>query len=555
MIRRLHEIEPPKLSLPSEKSNTSEDAAAKESLASEFKKLLEKARSGIVGARDEVSALGFALSQAISTVRQQEDEIKSASQAEDLELGLEEVVVCDKAQGDLDAVRQSDGKGTNAQVISGPSSDADTEGEEVSTDLEGLDDGAVVLDEEGETITLDDEIVFTEVEEFDLADEVTLEDQTLAAQIVAQQGKIAQNNQESSEVADVEAQLETESAFQRVSQNVTEEGEEEEILDEAVEEDLVAQVTDSQFSRPQLKGNSSSERSSDEYTTGDEDLDRFLAQYQTESRAETFEDAQDSQFRSPFGENKGGLDFDRAMSSQKRDGASFSPSAHVEGFLPPKEQNRELSMQLTLLRQAFDSLKSQMMGQSDLKPKAQSSGVSGVGASAEPRAAQNDGAPKVARYLNRAASQRMMERIESALKEAARSKDGKTITLRLEPLQLGQVKCDVSLRDGLLHARITPQNPEVAGLVREHSHELQGALRRLGLNVDRVTVQVLSEKDPAPVFNAPGSLDGKSFQENGNNMPGKREQTPEKTFGNNFADVTAASTSDAGIAPADHWIA
>jgi flagellar hook-length control protein FliK len=149
----------------------------------------------------------------------------------------------------------------------------------------------------------------------------------------------------------------------------------------------------------------------------------------------------------------------------------------------------------------------------------------------------------------------MMERIETAIKEAARSRDGKTITLRLEPLQLGQVKCDVSLRDGLLHARITPQNPEVVQAVRDNSHELQSALRRLGLNVDRVTVQVLSEKDPGAFANNTGYLDGKSFQENDGKMPGNQGQTPEKSFGNKFADVSGASTSDAGIAPADHWIA
>ena len=76
MIRRLHEIEPPKLSLPSEKSNKSEDPTAKESLASEFKKLLEKARGGLGGARDEVAALGFALSQAVATVHKEQAQLQ-----------------------------------------------------------------------------------------------------------------------------------------------------------------------------------------------------------------------------------------------------------------------------------------------------------------------------------------------------------------------------------------------------------------------------------------------------------------------------------------------
>jgi hypothetical protein len=111
------------------------------------------------------------------------------------------------------------------------------------------------------------------------------------------------------------------------------------------------------------------------------------------------------------------------------------------------------------------------------------------------------------------------------------------------------------MRDGLLHARITPQNQEVVQTVREHSHELQSALRRLGLNVDRVTVQVLSEKEAVPFANTAGFLDGKSFQENDGKMPTQQGQTPEKSFGNKFADVSAASTPDAGIAPADHWIA
>jgi hypothetical protein len=93
MIRRLHEIEPPKLALPSEQSNKSEDSTAQESLASEFKKLLQRARSGMAGARDEVSALGVALAQAVSTVRQQKEEIKGAEKSQDVDTGADDVQV------------------------------------------------------------------------------------------------------------------------------------------------------------------------------------------------------------------------------------------------------------------------------------------------------------------------------------------------------------------------------------------------------------------------------------------------------------------------------
>jgi hypothetical protein len=135
----------------------------------------------------------------------------------------------------------------------------------------------------------------------------------------------------------------------------------------------------------------------------------------------------------------------------RREVSEWFDTGLMAGASPSKEKNGELSMQLSLLRQAYDSLKAQTSPSVDSKSKAQSGGISGVSASAEPRAAQNDTAPRVAKYLNRATSQKMMERIETALKEAARSRDGKTITLRLDPMQLGQVKCDVSMRDGLLH--------------------------------------------------------------------------------------------------------
>lgn len=310
-----------------------------------------------------------------------------------------------------------------------------------------------------------------------------------------------------------------------------------------------------EMARPDIRTHHGPEHDNQEYSTGDEELDRFLERYRTDSSMEEFNSEQESRIHPALGDNGGGLELDRVSNPLKRELSAWKQESVVEGFVPSKDQNKELSIQLTLLRQAFDTLKTQTMGQAEARSKSSSSGISGVGASAEPKATQNDSAPRVARYLNRAASQKMMERIETAIKEAARSRDGKTITLRLEPLQLGQVKCDVSLRDGLLHARITPQNQEVVQAVRENSHELQSALRRLGLNVDRVTVQVLSEKEPTPLANTAGFLDGKSFQESDGKMPSQHGQTPEKSFGNKLADVSAASTPDAGIAPADHWIA
>ena len=555
MIRRLHEIEPPKLALPSEKSNKSEDSTAQESLASEFKKLLERARSGMAGARDEVSALGFALAQAVSTVRQQKEEIKGAEKSQDVDTGADDVQVSQDQATDSTTVQTGCvTTDRTQQVQAGPVSKGSKE-KEISTDIENLDDGEVALEGDGEEIQLEDEIVFTDVEELDVKAEVSTSAQNLATQIVAQQIQTSQNVNQTECAADEGLQFETESGLKRVVQNTVDESDEEEVVEEYVDDAVISQTATSNFQRSQIQTKASEVQQNQENVRRDEEVEQLLAHYQSDSSSPSGTGGDDAQFRLNSGENRGGIDLDRMMNSQKKESTSWIPSAPAEGFSRTKEQNGELSMQLTLLRQAFDSLKAQTMGQSDSKAKSGTSGVSGVGAASEPRAAQNDTAPRVAKYLNRATSQRMMERIETALKEAAKSRDGKTITLRLEPLQLGQVKCDVSLRDGLLQARITPQNPEVLHTLREQAHELQGALRRLGLNVDRVTVQVLGEKDPSHFASTPGFLDGKSFQENGNNMPGKGSQTPENTFGNEIADVTRAGTPDAGITPADHWIA
>ncbi len=557
MIRSLHEIEPPKLSLPSEPSNKSEDSTAQESLAAEFKKLLERARSGIAGVRDEVSALGFALSQAVSTVQHQREEIRVADEDGRTQVEGPTEDVSDTGSGAGDSVQVVDGNQCSQRSAGGPAVEDEIEDEEVvSTELESLVEEGVDLEGDGEEIVLDDEVAFIDSSDVGLKDEVTINEQTLAAQVVAQNAQNAQKIQVVDGSGDVEERISTESSFQRVVLNGSDEEEEGvEVGDEFTDAGVLARSATSEMARPELRTQHGPEHDTQEYSTGDEELDRFLEKYRTDTPTEEFNGGQESRMHSALADNSGGLDLDRVSNPLKRELSAWKQDSMVEGFVPSKDQNKELSIQLTLLRQAFDTLKTQMIGQGEARSKSSSSGISGVGASAEPKATQNDSAPRAARYLNRAASQKMMERIETAIKEAARSRDGKTITLRLEPLQLGQVKCDVSMRDGLLHARITPQNQEVVQTVREHSHELQSALRRLGLNVDRVTVQVLSEKEAVPFANTAGFLDGKSFQENDGKMPTQQGQTPERSFGNKFADVSAASTPDAGIAPADHWIA
>jgi flagellar hook-length control protein FliK len=153
---------------------------------------------------------------------------------------------------------------------------------------------------------------------------------------------------------------------------------------------------------------------------------------------------------------------------------------------------------------------------------------------------------------------RMMERVESTLKEAARSRDGKTLSLKLEPVDLGKVKVDVSLRDGALHARISPENQQVMQGLREHAHELQGALRKLGLDVDSVSVSITADEFRGELTSDQGAFDGSSFQQERNNMPQDRSQLAENTIGNKLAEsLNAGGQSKVSkvLEMVDHWIA
>jgi hypothetical protein len=557
MIRRLHEIEPPKLALPSEQSNKSEDPTAKESLASEFKKLLERARGGLSGARDEVTALGFALSQAVSSVQQQQVQVQGPEQGretdsnEDLGEGVEDEAVDCSGQRGVDVMKATSKRRENGPIDDGS---ADDEGG-LDADLEDLDDGAIDLDQGGEEITLDDEIIFTELEDVDLDSDVVTDDLNLGAQVTSQHLLVSQNHTEVAQNTEAALEVEVESGLKRVTLSGEEEVDDETWSEDFVSDEMMSRVGASELARPQLSSKHSVSKGGEQRSSGNEEIDRLLARFQTEESSSNAPFDGEFQPRTLGGDGRPGLDLDRAGMPLRREISEWSDTNALMTASPTREKNGELSMQLSLLRQAYDSLKTQTSSSIDSKSKPQSAGISGVGAASEPRSAQNDGAPRVAKYLNRATSQKMMERIETALKEAARSRDGKTITLRLDPMQLGQVKCDVSMRDGLLHARITPQSQDVVNAVREHAHELQTALRRLGLNVDRVTVQVVSEKDPAGFALNQGFPDGKSFQDDGNNMPGREGQTPENTFGNEFADVPRSGVPDAGITPADHLIA
>jgi flagellar hook-length control protein FliK len=241
--------------------------------------------------------------------------------------------------------------------------------------------------------------------------------------------------------------------------------------------------------------------------------------------------------------------------------AAFDPALNPA---PNKvADNRSESMiQMTLLRQAFESLRAMRADGAEARgTKGGNQPIQGVSNALEAKATTGEGgSSRAAKSLTRPQVARMLERVESTLKEAARSRDGKTISLRLEPVDLGRVKVDVSLRDGNLHARIAPENQQVMQALREHSHELQGALRKLGLNVDTVSVSVTADTPYEEMNTGQQMNDGRSFQQERHELPYEHEQVIENTVGNELATGQRAKQSGADQEGAsntvsDHWVA
>lgn len=156
---------------------------------------------------------------------------------------------------------------------------------------------------------------------------------------------------------------------------------------------------------------------------------------------------------------------------------------------------------------------------------------------------KNDSTTRALKALPRAIAARTLEKVERALEEVARSKDGKTISLHLEPVTLGKVKVDVSLRDGNLHARLSAEAGEVQQLLREHAHELQAILRKAGLHVDSVSVSVGSENS---TFENTADLYGReSFSE--------RSRSEGET--GDFSTPPDVAESGRPAVADDHWVA
>jgi flagellar hook-length control protein FliK len=577
MMHRLHFEEAQQSSYaiaPARAGSEVKDEKESESLAAEFQSLLAQISGQVAALPDQLTALSFALAQtvALERPRQIEDRNSEPNQEGAQDSGADlmgdtdttgDGPISDLVDNRLGTRREQPGAGQqSADGI------VDEQVEEVAVTSPEVrivaDDGGQVVQEFLSAEHVEGSLVTSQL--------VTADDQITFEQFTAQATQISEVNDEVSTTTEHNRALSAEVVDEHVDATpvVVKQVGQTESPEEVVTEDPFAQDPAAGFQKAEVEANiRKNPLLSGEKIRSDEQSLPGAGNPVTDTQARPSEQhaggrhPNERQFNRPEDTISGQLakGSDPGKKAAGR-GAELQDVAFAAATSPvdtkPDQRRPESTIQLLLLRQAFEGLKAARNGMADqtqLKPSTQV--TQGVNAAADTKATQGESGSR-GKPLTRPQVTRMLERVESTLKEAARGRDGKTISLHLEPVDLGKVKVDVSLREGTLHARISPENPQVVQALREHAHELQGALRKLGLEVDSVTVSVTAEDFSGEMATGQEASDGRSFQQDRNNMPHERAQVVDNTIGNELALRSTASVESGRTGArnaTDHWIA
>lgn len=555
MIQRLQldEAQPSSLAItPIREIGESRDEGEFESLAKEFRDLLTQITGGLNAIPDQISALGMALAQTQVVQRQVQTERISSDQRS-------------TGEGEGDGANQGDqgfdtfnqGGDTSRRAILSDGQERRASGEsKISTESQSLTDqnrgdvrsdlGANTADsgdlgelnltlltsdqgaQEGAELAQDN-LALNDFSDGDQVDTTTLEDGGLSDQGL-NQGQLKQGGLEQEEIT----------VYKKVESH----------QDQEQSEEFVAPTTSSEAVSDQGREQIASQKRA--VKDGSDKSEQLVENRHNTAEIASSNAARDQRLERSTGTTERNLSAREAAIADGlrgiKDGAKKAAREVVDHVAAAFDQSNnstsgrgaenrsESSIQMALLRQAFENLRAMRADSGDARTKGATQPTQAISNVAETKAGSSEAGSRSSRSLTRPQITRMLERVESTLKEAARSRDGKTISLRLEPVDLGRVKVDVSLRDGNLHARIAPENQQVMQALREHSHELQGALRKLGLNVDTVSVAITADTPYEEMNTGQQMNDGRSFQQERHELPYDHEQVVENTIGNELAN-------------------
>lgn len=152
--------------------------------------------------------------------------------------------------------------------------------------------------------------------------------------------------------------------------------------------------------------------------------------------------------------------------------------------------------------------------------------------------------------LTKPLASRMLEKVDQVVRESLRKKDANTLSFKLDPPELGQMRVDIKLKDGALQAKLSPESQQVTAYLREHASDLQAMLRKLGLEVQTVTVSVSAElSGGASQESSMGNPQQQGFgEEMQNRGETERETGAQYSSGKEIANTGSEMKND-------HWVA
>ncbi len=550
------------------------DESESESLAAEFQSLLAQLTGQITAIPDQAMAIGLALAQTAAPERLKPAEIAPIEHDTTVNDGQGEELAGEthsSKDGVVSDFLDSRAEQWDERQTALEDSVTDDIPQNLVLDTSTLDDTAVLVDEVTQIVEQKVVQEVAQVASYEVAQDVDI-NQALVLQRglddSSSEKLVEDSTNERSGDRDPDSELLADSSV-RVAvvaqQGAEKKVEEVEVIDETLLPGMTPQLENRENrgeirkganTHAQVKesvaGDIQSSQTPEVTTSGQQGDQRRFSSESGQQRSQNFDDAL-------LGQRQKITEVDKNSALQDRDSALMQAPEFGSAIEPRREGMRpDNTIQMALLRQAFESLRgARSDGGDSARMRQQAQSIQSTGAVAEAKSNQGDGSARL-KSLTRPQIGRMLERVESTLKEAARGRDGKTISLHLEPVDLGKVKVDVSLRDGTLHARISPDNQQVAQALRDHAHELQGALRKLGLEVDSVTVSVTLDDFGQEMNTGQQMMDGRSFQDERNNMPFDRAQVAENTIGNELAVSSKAGADSERLGSrnmTDHWIA
>jgi len=120
--------------------------------------------------------------------------------------------------------------------------------------------------------------------------------------------------------------------------------------------------------------------------------------------------------------------------------------------------------------------------------------------------------------------EQIINQILKQIEQAAKLKDGSTLSIRIKPEELGEVLVKVSQRGDQLFARIVPENKEVEHTVRKGINEVIAQLVAAGFKPDNIHVSIgkeLSESESFSAFHSGQPNPGQDKQLDQQNLLGR----------------------------------